>query len=125
MTTKFDLKIVERKSCYCLLLYFKVILQNNNKDVFMHPEMLKLINSMQEEQAGMYSNNSNALNNLLDTYSPIESALNFTSLLLHPDYQSTAATLEKAIHTCLGICNGNNVATKSYIKNKNPVINMI
>lgn len=82
----------------------------------MHPEMLKLINSMQEEQAEMYSKSPNVLNNLLDGYSPIESALNFTALLLHPDYQSTTATLEKAIHTCLGICNGSNVATKSYIK---------
>lgn len=82
----------------------------------MHPDMFNLINSMQGEQAEMYSKTSNDLNDLLEGYSPVESSLNFSALLLHPSYQSTTATLEKAVHTCLGVCQGKNVATKSFIK---------
>ncbi|MCG7539036.1 hypothetical protein [Pseudoalteromonas sp. OF7H-1] len=79
-------------------------------------DMLKLINSMQAGQAGMYSRHSESLNQLLYNYSPIESALCFSSLLLDPEYQSTTATLEKAIHMSLGVSRGANKATKSYIK---------
>lgn len=82
----------------------------------MHLDMLKLINSMQEGQAGLYSRNSEQLYQLLKSYNPIESALYFSSLLLDPNYQSTTATLEKAIHMCLGICSGTNKVTKTFIK---------
>lgn len=82
----------------------------------MHPDMLKLINSMQEGQAGLYSRNSEQLNQLLKNYTSTESALYFSSLLLDPNYQSTTATLEKAIHMCLGVCSGTNTATKTFVK---------
>lgn len=38
------------KTRYCLLLYFMGALLNKNKDVFIHLELLKLINAMQVEQ---------------------------------------------------------------------------
>jgi hypothetical protein len=82
----------------------------------MTPDMLKLINSMQEGQAGLYSRNSDQLNQILKGYDPVESALYFSSLLLDPAYQSTTATLEKAIHLCLGICIGKNKTSKTFIK---------
>ncbi|WP_040514371.1 hypothetical protein, partial [Paraglaciecola polaris] len=82
----------------------------------MTPDMLKLINFMQEGQAGLYSRNSDQLNQILKEYDPVESALYFSSLLLDPAYQSTTATLEKAIHLCLGICIGKKKTSKTFIK---------
>ena len=79
-------------------------------------DMLKLINSIQVGQAGMYTRHSDKLNHLLKSHDPFESALCFSSLLLDPEYQSTTATIEKAIHMCLGVCKGTKQVTKTHIR---------
>ena len=79
-------------------------------------DLLNLNNYMHSQSVGMYSENSELLNQLLYNYHPIESALCFSSLLLDPEYQSTTATLERAIHLSLGVSCGTNKTTKSYIK---------
>lgn len=71
---------------------------------------------MHSQSVGMYSESSELLNQLLYNYHPIESALCFSSLLLDPEYQSTTATLERAIHLSLGVSCGTNKTTKRYIK---------